>query len=314
MARPLLHSPSKAGPLAQSDPTDPEARTNRMTKPTFLYIGADKAGSTWIYKILEAHPAVYVPEVKDLYYFDKFYHFGADWYGRHFAGAPHDAAAVGELSHDYLYSAEAIDRIATDLPGVRLLVSLRDPVERAVSHYKYMLRVGRTRAPLSEALEFFPEILDHSRYAEHLTHVYKRFPPDQVRLLWFDDLKADPVAFGRQLCEAVGAPFFPDLPYEERVLEGGRARAPGLVNLLRKGGWALRAIGLSRLVGIAKYNPLLQRTLFERGRFDANAAPPADILQAMAASLAPDIHQLQAMTGRDLTGWGANPRSASSEI
>lgn len=282
-----------------------------MTKPTFLYIGADKAGSTWIYKILEAHPGVYVPEVKDLYYFDKFYHFGADWYGRHFASAPDDAAAVGELSHDYLYSAEAIDRIATDLPGVRLLVSLRDPVERAVSHYKYMLRVGRTRAPLSEALESFPEILDHSRYAEHLAHVYRRFPPDQVRLLWFDDLKADPVAFGRQLCEAVGAPFFPDLPYDERVLEGGRARAPSLVNLLRNGGWALRAMGLSHVVGIAKYNPLLQRTLFERGRFDANASPPVGILHDMAARLAADTHQLQVMTSRNLSGWLESSSNAS---
>ena len=129
-------------------------------KPTFLFIGPDKTGSTWLYEVLRQHAACYVPPVKDIYFFDRHYERGLDWYLSFFEPAPAGSLAAGELSHDYLFSPQAADRIARDLPNVRLLTSLRDPAERTFSHYLYMIRSGRTRLDFAAALEQFPELVD----------------------------------------------------------------------------------------------------------------------------------------------------------
>ena len=71
-----------------------------MPDPTFLYIGAARAGSSWMYEILREHPDVFVPLAKDIYFFDKHYDRGLQWYRSFFASAG-GRRAIGELSHDY---------------------------------------------------------------------------------------------------------------------------------------------------------------------------------------------------------------------
>jgi len=119
-------------------------------KPTFLFIGPDKSGSTWLYEVLRQHAQCFVPPVKDIYFFDRYYERGLDWYFRFFEAAPPGTLAAGELSHDYLFSSAAAERIAQDLPGVKLITSLRDPAERTFSHYLYMIRSGRTRLDFAD--------------------------------------------------------------------------------------------------------------------------------------------------------------------
>ena len=83
-------------------------------KPNFLFIGPDKTGSSWLYQILRGHPECHVPELKDIYFFDRFYARGLDWYLSLFDSAAPGARAVGELSHDYLFSPAAAERIAKE--------------------------------------------------------------------------------------------------------------------------------------------------------------------------------------------------------
>ncbi len=278
-------------------------------KPTFIYVGADKAGSTWIYRILDLHPQVFVPTVKDLFFFDRYYQHGWSWYARHFKDAPDTARAIGELSHDYLYSPEALERIARDLPGVQILVSLREPVERLVSHYWYMRRIGRTNLPFADALSAFPEIEHNSRYAEPLKHLFRLFPREQVHVLLFDDLKADPAAFGRQLCEAVAVDFDATLPYSEKVLERSSTRNPALFWALRQVGWGLRAVGFATIVGAVKYHPLFKKLFFKPSAAkETEGGPSAEHLAQLHADFRQTIDEVEGLLGRKLDTW----RSAKS--
>ena len=76
--------------------------------PNFLYIGAEKAGSSWIYEILREHPQVYVPPAKDIQFFDKNFDKGIEWYLSLF-GSGAGQIAIGEVSHDYFLAQETDD-------------------------------------------------------------------------------------------------------------------------------------------------------------------------------------------------------------
>ena len=100
--------------------------------PNFLYVGPDKAGSSWLHEVLLKHPDVYLTPAKDLYFFDRYYDHGLAWYLAHFAPAT-DQAVVGEVCQDYLFHPEAAQRIRDSLGTARFMVTLRDPADRAMA-------------------------------------------------------------------------------------------------------------------------------------------------------------------------------------
>jgi hypothetical protein len=135
----------------------------RMT-PSFLIVGAQRCGTTSMYKTLSQHPMV-LPAVlhKGAHYFDTGYGHGPAWYRGHFplqvtarraASAPGRLPITGESSPYYMFHPLAGQRIATDLPGVKLLVLLRDPVERAYSAHETAR--GFETEPFERALELEP--------------------------------------------------------------------------------------------------------------------------------------------------------------
>ncbi len=206
-----------------------------------------------MYEILRLHPQCFVPEAKDLYFFNRYYHFGIDWYKNFFPPATAEFAHVtGELSHDYLFSELAADRIRKHLPDVKLITCLRDPVDRTFSHYLYLVRSGLTRAPFREALRQFPELIDNSQYATHLQVYLKHFSREQLLILDFDKFKADSREFARQLFDFLGIDFIEELPYDKRVLSASRPRSGIIARLMKFGADQARRIGLASVVGRIK--------------------------------------------------------------
>lgn len=138
-------------------------------QPGFLIIGAQRCGTTSLYTSLTAHPAV-LPAVlhKGVHYFDTAYDRGPAWYRAHFplkitarriARRIGTMPITGESSPYYLFHPLAGERIARDLPAVRLLVLLRDPVERAYSAYTHERARGFEPESFERALELEPERL-----------------------------------------------------------------------------------------------------------------------------------------------------------
>ena len=79
---------------------------NRL--PNFLYVGPDKAGSSWLHEVLLKHPDVYLTPAKDLYFFDRYYDRGSSWYAAQFRDARQEKI-VGEVCQDYLFHPEAAE-------------------------------------------------------------------------------------------------------------------------------------------------------------------------------------------------------------
>ena len=127
------------------------------TLPTFLICGGQRCGTTSLYRALAAHPAILKAVLhKGVHYFDTNYHRGPGWYRAHFplrdtvsrVGARHGVRAqVFESSPYYLYHPHAPARIAADLPNVKLVVLLRDPVERAYSQHAHEVARGYETEP-----------------------------------------------------------------------------------------------------------------------------------------------------------------------
>ncbi|MCB1959392.1 MAG: hypothetical protein KDE68_02520 [Rhodocyclaceae bacterium] len=146
--------------------------------PTFLGIGAPKCGTTWLAECLLEYPQVCVPEVKEVVYFSsaKKLERGDAWYLAHFDPAG-DAKAVGEFSVTYhAGGADVAARIQALAPEVHVLAVLRDPVERAFSHYRWLCQLGKLDEGTSfaEAMRLRPEIVEDSLYFKVLSSYLKR--------------------------------------------------------------------------------------------------------------------------------------------
>jgi hypothetical protein len=123
--------------------------------PDFLIVGAQRCGTTSMYDYLVRHPKVLAALRKEVHYFDNHFHRGVSWYRAHFP-VPNrfarEGAIRGEASPYYLFHPHAPRRIAGLLPRCRLIVMLRNPVDRAYSHYLHGIRRGYESLPFEEAI------------------------------------------------------------------------------------------------------------------------------------------------------------------
>jgi hypothetical protein len=137
--------------------------------PGFLIVGAQRCGTTSLYRALSQHHLVLKAVLhKGVHYFDENYGRGIGWYQAHFplkararlaAGRGGIAATAFESSPYYMFHPLAAQRIARDLPGVKLVVLVRDPVERAYSAHAHELARGYETEPFERALELEPSRL-----------------------------------------------------------------------------------------------------------------------------------------------------------
>jgi hypothetical protein len=119
--------------------------------PDFLIIGAQRCGTTSLYNYLLKHPRVSGPRRKELHFFDLHFHKGMEWYRRQFGR--HGAQWVtGEASPYYIFHPHAARRVADSVPWTRLIVLLRNPVDRAYSHYWHEVRLRREPLSFEDAL------------------------------------------------------------------------------------------------------------------------------------------------------------------
>ena len=125
--------------------------------PTFLIVGAQKAATTSLFMYLCQHPMVLPPVRKEVHYFDISARMPPDWYLAHFplarGGASGSTWISGEATPYYMFHPVAPSRIARQFPRMKIIVILRDPVARALSHYHHEVRLRRETLPLLEALQ-----------------------------------------------------------------------------------------------------------------------------------------------------------------
>jgi Sulfotransferase domain len=152
--------------------------------PGFLIVGAQRCGTTSMYRTLSQHPDVLKAVLhKGVHYFDMNYDRGPGWYRAHFplrirARRGDRTALTFESSPYYMFHPLAAERIAADLPEVKLIVLVRDPVERAYSAHAHELARGFETQPFPRALQLEPERLRGEtdrmrRDARYLSHAHQ---------------------------------------------------------------------------------------------------------------------------------------------
>jgi len=269
----------------------------RRILPSFLIIGTPRSGTTSLARYLGAHPEAFMCGRKELHYFDLHYDRGLDWYARQFARAG-GKRAVGEATPQYIYVEEALARIAQVLPEAKLIVLLRNPVDRAYSHYWYRRAHGLEDRPfdeivaaelpaLSTHLPLRRVYLEQGRYLKYLEQVCRYFPRDALHVEIFEDLRDSPARVYASVCRFLGvAEGFrpPNLGQAvNRFVQFRSLRARSLINRLPRSPRNL----LARLnVRDVPYPPLSPGL---RARLDA--------------AFAPDTAALTAWLGRDLSVW-----------
>ncbi len=125
---------------------------SNVPKPHFLGIGTQKGGTTTLYRVLKQHKQVYLPDNKEIHYFTKYFTNGAEWYTNHFQDA-NPGQLRGEITPYYLFHEAVPFRIKKYRKGMKFIVLLRDPVERALSQYFHSVRLGLEDLSLEDAIE-----------------------------------------------------------------------------------------------------------------------------------------------------------------
>ena len=270
--------------------------------PNFLYLGPDKSGSSWLFEVLRNHPDCFVPACKDVYYFDEHYDKGLDWYLDFFRDARPGVPAMGELSHSYLFSMEAADRIRKDLPGVKLMASLRQPVERCYSHYLYLVSSGLVTSSFAETIDNRPGLTRSSYYAKSVEGYLERFGAERFKVLFFDDLKKDPRHYASQVYDFLGLSFNEAFDYDKKVREARAARNVHLARLAKHGALMARKLGLVKLVGAVKHG-LAARLLYRPLKKGEAPKMDPEVGKRLLERYIPDIEATEKLLGVNLDHW-----------
>lgn len=291
-----------------------------MTLPNFIVIGAAKAGSTALYWYLGEHPDVFVSPVKETNYFA----YGVDAEGRLLYGDPEvhrfpirslgeyeqlfadarHAAAIGEASPIYLECPHAAARILALLPDVRIICSLRHPVDRAYSDYlMYLRRRGRRFDPARDlsATAAWARPDSHwmriGRYHEQLSRYFDVFSRAQIHVSLFDDLKRSAQALVQDVYRFlnVDAGFVPDFATPHAA--GGIPASRFLEGLFMS-----RAIRSAVQPWVPRWAANWVRRLRTRNMRQAPGLP-AELKRELTGHFREDIARTSELIGRSLQHW-----------
>ncbi len=210
--------------------------------PEFLGIGVQKGGTTTLQRLLEQHPDLFLPRQKELHYFSLHYGKGEAWYRQQFADANPDQRC-GEITPYYVFHPEAPARMHALLPQAKLILLLRDPVERALSQLAHSMRLGLEPLELEEALAAEAQRLEgaeavlasaNGRHRSHQEHSYLArsryelqlerwlsvFPKEQIFLRRSEELFEQPEQLWAELLEFLQIRTVP-LPQQGRKAHVG---------------------------------------------------------------------------------------------
>jgi len=167
-----------------------------MPVVNLFVIGVRKAGTSWLYYLLDQHPEIFMSRVKELYFFGAHYPEGVDEYHRHFP-FEQDYTYFGEATVSYFRRADVAREIEAYSPDAKVLAIVRDPVERLLSQFWYHKQLGYQpeAATVRDVLTDSPsKLVDDSHYERTLPAYRAIFGDDQFRIVSLEEATANPAA------------------------------------------------------------------------------------------------------------------------
>jgi len=278
-------------------------------QPDFVIIGASRSATSWLQRNLQQHTTLFMPGA-ETHYFSRFFERGPEWYASFFAPA-RAHQILGERSNSYLHDPKTPERLRSALPNIRLIVQLRNPIERAYSDYCRRYQSGRA----DEDIDYYlgsdnadSELLRAGGlYCRSLSRFLDLFPREQLCVTLYDDLDRDPASVLSRIRAHIGlagsdtattdnAPDIRDEDKSEPIvpLPARRVLAPlkALVRPFREAPWFRATRGL-----IAR--PVSYPELTDAVR------------ERLRAYYEDDVRALAKLLGRDLSPWMSTPTAAA---
>jgi hypothetical protein len=210
--------------------------------PDFLIIGAMKAGTTSLYHVLAGHPQVMRSLYKEVHFFDTNFDKGLDWYRAHFPREQRKArthSITGECSPSYLFLSSVPSLVKSVVPNCRFIVVLRNPIDRAYSHYHHQIRRGKETLSFEEAIHREKAIIEanggvlqpgsgtqngqpvlsylvRSIYEIQLRRWFDLFPREQFLILEYKDVFEDMRGVMEKTCSHLGVQRWAPDQWERR--------------------------------------------------------------------------------------------------
>lgn len=314
--------------------------------PDFLIVGASKCGTTSLYNYLEAHPDIYMSPIKEPNHFctdinpENF----SEEFKRHerqkklnlesYLAGPMDKKhwgyfvtkktdykklfknrnlekAAGEVSNSYLYSTNAANQIRKEIPEARIIIMLRNPADRAYSHYLANLRDGKTCLSFREEIEKDMKkqrkgwgqsylYLEMGLYYEQVSRYLKIFPTNQVKIYLYEDFKSDTPSLMNDIFKFLQISETSSLTFTEKYNE---AKEPVNSRLI----YLLSALGIKKVLfnmvpsGLKKK---VKSIFFRKQNTKFMSVTDRSYLIEIYRE---DIIKLSKLIQRDLSSWLAYP-------
>lgn len=179
--------------------------------PNTFLVGCQKTASTWLYQCLQEHPQVFVPQKDAIHYFEINYYKGLEWYKQWFKDVESQEVIL-DPTPSYIRCYQAPRRIAKFNSSSKLIFSLRNPIERAFSHYWHEKKKSKIAFTFEEAINYggvgnydlYNDWIFTGFYYEHIQRFLRYFPREQMIFLLYDDLVADPKNYLEKLFSFLG--------------------------------------------------------------------------------------------------------------
>lgn len=175
--------------------------------PTAFIVGPMRTATTWIYEYLKIREDICLPKgVKETFFYNLHFNKGIGWYLAHFSHCIPAKQLIIEVAPSYFHFKDVPERIRNTCGDIKILVIVRNPIERSISHYLHLKSCGKITGSLQQAIEQCPEIVEASKYYHHLERWHAVFG-DNVKLINYKFLDNNPPQFVKSLCNALGIPF-----------------------------------------------------------------------------------------------------------
>jgi hypothetical protein len=271
---------------------------------TLFHIGPQKTATTWIYRCLSEHPDVCTPESDSVHYYDMFYAKGESWYHSHYQHCRNEQFKF-DPTYTHIRSPFAPRRIAKDYPNAKIALTLRNPIERAFSHYWHEKKKGAIRFEFKEVLEnydLFVNWIEPGFYAEHIERYRQYFAESQILAQRFELLGDDPKRFLTELCDFYGisSNFEPSWLYKKS--NAARPRQNILGKFEQKATNAQQKLPSNTQRYVEPVLDLI-KSWNAKNNYERITDVDTDTLKALHEICLPEVERLETLLNLDLTDW-----------
>lgn len=271
-------------------------------------LGAPKCASSWIHRCFMEHQEIFVPEDDSIKYYDINYHKGEDWYAKFYNTVGSEKIVI-DPTPSYFRSQWAVPRIAAEFPDAKIILSLRNPVDRAFSQYWHEKKRGIINVDFEDTFKQFMLwgwFIETGLYAKHLENLYKYFPEDRVYVSLFDDLKVNPEEYIKNIFEFldVDKDFVPAVigkSVNKAGVDENTAIIKSITSLPKSGVMGRVLNPIRTAVKKSGLRTKIMESMSSKKEYEEGLN--SDTRKELLSVYLPDIERLESMIGRDLSDW-----------